>query len=95
MKQIIFCLLMVSTLTATAVVPDTLELTLNDAVMLAQARSSDSRVARHSFLASEWSYKFYKANYLPSLTLSSSPCDKQDNIARWYKFFCRAEPAEH
>ena len=64
---------MVSTLTATAVVPDTLELTLDDAIMLAHARSSDSRVARHSFLASEWSYKFYKANYLPSLTLSSSP----------------------
>ena len=64
---------MVSTLTATAVVPDTLELTLDDAIMLAQARSSDSRVARHSFLASEWSYKFYKANYLPSLTFSSSP----------------------
>ena len=73
MKQIIFCLLMVSTLTATAVVPDTLELTLEDAIMLAQARSSDSRVARHSFLASEWSYKFYKANYLPSLTFSLSP----------------------
>ena len=30
-------------------------------------------MARHSFLASEWSYKFYKANYLPSLTFSSSP----------------------
>ena len=73
MKQIIFCLLMASTLTATAAVPDTLELTLDDAIMFAQARSSDSRVARHSFLASEWSYKFYKANYLPSLTFSSSP----------------------
>ena len=73
MKQIILCLLMASTLTATAAVPDTLELTLDDAIMLAQARSSDYRVARHSFLASEWSYKFYKANYLPSLTFSSSP----------------------
>ena len=30
MKQIIFCLLMASTLTATAAVPDTLELTLDD-----------------------------------------------------------------
>ena len=58
---------MASTLTATAAVPDTLELTLDDAIMLAQARSSDSRAARHSFLSSEWSYKFYKANYLPSL----------------------------
>ena len=73
MKQIILCLLMASTLTATAAVPDTLELTLDDAIMLAQARSSDSRAARHSFLSSEWSYKFYKANYLPSLTFSSSP----------------------
>ena len=73
MKQIIFCLLMASTLTATAAVPDTLELTLDDAIMFAQVRSSDSKVARHSFLASEWSYKFYKANYLPSLTFSSSP----------------------
>lgn len=52
---------------------DTLTLTLQDAIVMAQERSSDARAAKHTFLAAEWNYKYYKANYLPTLTLSSNP----------------------
>ena len=51
---------------------DTLKISLADAITIAQRESSDARAAYHSLLAAEWSYKFFKANYLPSLTLSSS-----------------------
>ena len=52
---------------------DSLRLTLSDAIALAQRQSSDALAARHSLEAAEWSYRYHKANYLPSVTLSSSP----------------------
>lgn len=52
---------------------DTLTLRLCDAIAMACEHSSDARAARHTILAAEWSYKFYKANYLPTVTLSSTP----------------------
>ena len=52
---------------------DTLKITLAEAIATAQRESSDARAAHHTLLAAEWSYKFFKANYLPSLSLSSSP----------------------
>lgn len=52
---------------------DTLTLTLGEAIAMAQQRSYDARAAHHTLLAAEWSYKFHKANHLPTLTLTSSP----------------------
>ena len=52
---------------------DSLRLTLGDAVALAQRQSSDALAARHTLEAAEWSYRYYQANYLPSVSLSSSP----------------------
>ena len=52
---------------------DTISLTLSQAIAMAQERSYDARAAHHALLAAEWSYKFYKANHLPTLTLSSEP----------------------
>ena len=52
---------------------DSLRLTLSDAIALAQQQSSDALAAKHSLEAAEWSYRYYKANYLPAVTLSSSP----------------------
>ena len=52
---------------------DSLRLTLSDAIALAQQQSSDALAAKHSLEAAEWSFRYYKANYLPSVALSSSP----------------------
>ena len=46
---------------------------LQQTIDLAQKQSPDIVVARHQFRSSYWNYCFYKANYLPSLTLTSSP----------------------
>ncbi|MDE6380996.1 MAG: TolC family protein [Muribaculaceae bacterium] len=48
-------------------------LTLNEVIARAQANSPAAQSAKHAFLAAEWQYKYYQANYLPSVTLSSSP----------------------
>ena len=53
--------------------PDSLELTLSDAIAMAQRQSSDALVARHSLEAAEWSYRNFRANYLPTVSLTSSP----------------------
>ena len=51
----------------------TVSFTLHKAIELAQQQSPDVLIARHSFRSSFWNYCYYKANYLPSLTLTSSP----------------------
>ena len=51
---------------------DTLRLTLRDAVELAQRQSPSVQSARNAYLAAKWNYRYHLANYLPSVTLSSS-----------------------
>ena len=71
-RQIILSILLALPLLADAQT-DTLRLTLSEAIALAQEQSSEAKVARHTFLAAEWNYKYYRANYLPSLTFTSTP----------------------
>ena len=48
-------------------------LTLNKAIEMAQLHSPSAVAARHSFCSKHWSYIRYKASYLPSLVFSASP----------------------
>lgn len=50
-----------------------MRMTLAQVISLAQDKSPSAQSAKHAFLAAEWQYKYYKANYLPSVTLTSSP----------------------
>lgn len=52
---------------------DTLMLSLKDVISLAQQQSPSAQSARNTFLAAYWNYRYYRANYLPSVTLTSSP----------------------
>ena len=52
---------------------EVMELSLSQAIRIAQENSPEAQAARHSYRAAYWDYRFYKANYLPSLHLSSSP----------------------
>ena len=51
----------------------TLDLTLSQAIQIAQENSPEAQAARHIYRSSYWNYRYYKANYLPSLTMTSSP----------------------
>lgn len=62
-----------ATCTPKAAANDTLRLSLQQVVIMAQDQSPAAQSAKHAFLAAEWQYKYYKANYLPSITLTSSP----------------------
>ena len=50
-----------------------MDLTLSQAITIAQENSPEAQAARHTYRAAYWNYRFYKANYLPSLTMTSSP----------------------
>ncbi len=52
---------------------DTLVLSLQDAIHLARQQSPSAQSARNAFLSAYWNYRYYRANYLPSVTLTSSP----------------------
>ena len=49
-----------------------LSLSLSEAIRLAQEHSLDAQVARFTFLSSYWTYRSYRAELLPSATLSGS-----------------------
>ncbi|MDE6289908.1 MAG: TolC family protein, partial [Muribaculaceae bacterium] len=52
---------------------DTVSLTLDGSIQLARQNSPSAQSARNTFLSAYWNYRYYKANYLPSVTLTSSP----------------------
>lgn len=68
-------LLMAAACGMEAAVPaqEALELTLQQTIRHAQEQSPDAQSARHSFRSSYWNYRYYRANYLPNLTLTSTP----------------------
>ena len=51
----------------------TMEMSLEQVVKIARLESPDARTARHSFRSAYWNYKYYRANYLPALKLTSDP----------------------
>ena len=51
----------------------TMEMSLEQVVKIARLESPDAQTARHSFRSAYWNYQYYRANYLPSLSLSSDP----------------------
>ena len=66
-------LVSVCTLPSMASGADTLTLSLSSGISMALLQSPSARSARHSFLASHWNHRYFKANYLPSVSLSSTP----------------------
>lgn len=52
---------------------DTISLSMTDVIRMAQESSPQARQAKVSFESAWYSYRSYKAEYLPSLSLSSSP----------------------
>ena len=74
MKKIIYMLSMWAVCTNAAIAEgNTLVLSLQDAIQLARQQSPSVQSARNTFLSAYWNYRYYQANYLPSLTLTSQP----------------------
>ncbi len=75
MNKLIIILLILFTVRSQgeAAEADTVTLSLHNAILLARKKSPAAQSARNTFLAAYWNYRYYKANYLPSVTLTSSP----------------------
>lgn len=51
---------------------DTLRITLEEAVLLAQKQSPQAIAARHQYRAAYWAWRSHKADYLPGISFSSN-----------------------
>ena len=49
------------------------KLTLDEAIRVAQVHSPEAQAAAHTYRAAYWSYRSFRANYLPEVNLVSSP----------------------
>lgn len=72
-KNILLTLIACGTLVTAAAQERTMELTLEQTIERAREQSPDAQTARHSFRSAYWNYKYYRANYLPALKLTSDP----------------------
>jgi outer membrane protein TolC len=50
-------------------------LSIDQVINMAVEQSPRATMARHTFRASFWSFKSFRSNYMPSLTLNSTPMD--------------------
>ena len=75
MKNVItYALLLLALSTPAGVHGQALTLTLEQAIEQAREMSPDAQSARHTFRSAYWNYRYYRANYLPALTLWSRTC---------------------
>ena len=74
MKRILaYALLLLALAMPAAAQGQALTLTLQQTIERARDLSPDAQSARHTFRSAYWNYRYYRANYLPALTLSSEP----------------------
>ena len=74
MKNVItYALLLLALSTPAGIHGQALTLTLEQAIEQAREMSPDAQSARHTFRSAYWNYRYYRANYLPALTLTSAP----------------------
>lgn len=59
-------------------------LTLEDVIKLSEEQSPSALMAKHRFRASYWQYRSFRAQYLPSLTLTSTVPDFSNGLEKVY-----------
>jgi len=73
-------------LTLPGVAQDTIRLTLDQVLQLAHDQSPQAIMAKHQFRAAYWSFRSFKAKYLPSLTMNATMPDFSRAFEREYDF---------
>ncbi len=68
--KVLFTIILLLSLTSN--IKSQVRLTLNDAIRIAKERSYDAQIARFNFLSSYWTYRSFKAELLPSMSLTGS-----------------------
>ncbi len=78
----IFILILIIPLSLKA--QDELSLTLEECIELANDQSLESFLTKNMYLASYWTYKSYKAAFLPSLSLDYLPFNFNDGLTSYW-----------
>ena len=65
-------LILIATLFLAQISRASMFMSLSEAIRLAQEHSLEAKMARFSFLGSYWTYRSYRAELLPSVSLSGS-----------------------
>ena len=83
MKQLIKIFLIIIIPLQLSAQENKLTLTLDDVLSIAKEQSYDALIAKNTYLGSYWQYRAYRANYLPSLTLSGTPIGYNRSISTY------------
>jgi hypothetical protein len=62
------------------------KLTFEEVMKLAEEQSPNALIAKHRFRSSYWQYRSFKAQYLPSLTLSGTTPDYSNRLTQQFDF---------
>ncbi len=60
------------------------KLTFDEVIRLAEEQSTNALIAKHRFRSSYWQYRSFKAQFLPSLTLSGTTPDFSNGLDKIY-----------
>src|SRR5512133_4182699 len=60
------------------------KLTFEEVIKLSEEQSPNALIAKHRFRASYWQYRSYKAQFLPSVTLSGTTPDFSNGLDKVY-----------
>lgn len=72
-KNILLSLIACGTLVTATAQEQTMELTLGQTIERARRQSPMHKLPNIASCSAYWNYKYYKANYLPALKLTSDP----------------------
>lgn len=86
MKNIIILLLITASFTFSAKSQQKIKLGLQDVIEIASQQSIDAFRNKNMYLASYWAYRFYKAERLPGISLSTDPFDFNRYYRKEYNF---------
>ena len=84
MKKILLSIILAITIIITGKSQDTLKLSLDDVIRIASTQSIDAFRNKNMYLASYWEFRYYKAERLPSLSLSSDLINFNRSISNYY-----------
>lgn len=86
MKRITILLILLIVLVNTNSAQQKIKLTLDEVITIASKQSIDAFRNKNMYLASFWEYKFFKAERLPGISLSSNPLDFNRYYKKEYNF---------
>ena len=86
-KLLLFSLIVVLLASSKEIIAQELKkLTFDEVIKLSEEQSPNALIAKHRYRASYWMYRSFKAQYLPSLTLSGTTPDFSNGLDKVYDY---------